>query len=77
MTDLGDGTDELPPTDAILITGPSVKVVVAAVGNRAQTQVLPRGAGPPVRGHRPRRGPTGRAAALGRLSAEMSSLLGL
>ena len=65
VTDLGAGTHEASPDRRRLDHRAVGEGGGAAVGNRAQTQVLPRGAGPPVHGHRPRRGPTGRASGPG------------
>ena len=77
VTDLGVGTDELPPTDAVLITGPSVKVVVRPSGTEPKLKCylearVPRSAGNDLAADR-----RAARATLDRLSAEMSSLLGL
>ena len=77
VTDLGVGTDELPPTDAVLITGPSVKVVARPSGTEPKLKCylearVPRSAGNDLAADR-----RAARAALDRLSAEMSSLLGL
>ena len=77
MTDLAAGTQKLPPTDAVLITGPSVKVVVRPSGTEPKLKCylearVPRSTGTDLAADR-----RAARAALGRLSAEMSSLLGL
>ena len=77
VTDLADGTDDLPPTDAVLLTGPSLKVVVRPSGTEPKLkcylevrQCPPPGALARAAGRGPRR-------SAGALRAEMAAVLGL
>jgi phosphomannomutase len=77
IVDLASGTAELPPTDAVLITGPSVKVVVRPSGTEPKLKCYLEARRPPnssiplIQERRRAR------ARLARIRGEMSAALGL
>jgi phosphomannomutase len=75
VLDLADGTDELPPTDAVMITSELVKVVVRPSGTEPKLKCYLEVRRPPDAAVGAARSAAG--AVLERLRAEMAEVLGL
>ena len=77
MTDLAAGSADLPPTDAVLITGPSVKVVVRPSGTEPKLKCYLEARAPVPNGAELSAAREQGRVTLRTLTAEMSSVLDL
>ncbi len=77
MTDLAAGSADLPPTDAVLITGPSVKVVVRPSGTEPKLKCYLEARAPVPTGAELSAAREQGRVTLQTLTAEMSSVLDL
>jgi phosphomannomutase len=77
VIDVAPGTNELPPTDAVLITGESVKVVVRPSGTEPKLKCYLEARRPPDSSIPPAQERRLARARLARIRSEMSVALGL